>query len=288
VTRPLNNLLVAYDYEQILSASQGFLIRERFFWSQVFCATCERRTQFKVAQWDPTMPDRIEDDLFQAQSAMAEVREESECCERYCCHQARGLKLGWFPPMDTSDSMGYAEQPGWPAGVPPMLVMDRPFKCPCTVCCMPFEMTVSDPQQGPIGKAVYDCRWYNYLWCCDQHMNLYDGDGNPTYTVHSPMCCGGCCAPDGQSRCMTNCCAPSCFSSTFSSTVHDAQTGALVGSWENQWPGCNTRGLCQGNSAASNYVLKFPPQATAANKAQILNGMFLANYLYFEKRANQK
>lgn len=278
-----------------------------FFWSQVCCGACERKTQFKVsfyacaiaipdshskvAQWNPSMPDRIEDELFQAQRAMSEVREESECCERYCCHQCRGLKLGWFPPSP-SESMGYEEQTGWPQGVAPTLVMDRPFKCPCICgCCMPFglfEMTVSDPQQGAIGKAVYDLRWYSCFWCCDQHMNLYDGVGNPTYKVHSPICCGGCCAPDGQSRCMSNFCAPSCCKSTFTSTVHDASTGVQVGSWENQWPGCNTRGLCQANSAASNYVVKFPTSATPENKAQILNGMFLTNFLYFEKRANQK
>ena len=119
----------------------------------------------QVAQWDQSMPDRIEDELFQAQHATSEVREESECCERYCCHQFRGLKLGWFPPVESSGSMGYQEETGWPEGVEPMLVMDRPFKCPCICgCCMPcglFEMAVTAPDRGPIGKAVYDLRWHN-------------------------------------------------------------------------------------------------------------------------------
>jgi len=266
------------------------LIRERFFWSQVFCAACERKTQFKVAQWNSTMPEYVEDNLFQAQQAVAEVREESECCCRYCCHQHRALKLGLFAPIPDHASMGYSQN-GWPEGVEPMLTMDRPFKCPVFCCCFmpfPWEMSVSAPGRGHIGKALYDFKWYNCCWCCDQHMTLLDSNSNPRYTVHSPLACGGCCPHDAQNRCCTNCCAPSCFSRTYTSTFHDATTGAQVGSFDNQWPGCNARGLCQADSGASNYVLKFPGNATPDDKALLMTGLFLNNFIYFEKRANQK
>lgn len=283
----------SYNYEGFLATSEGLLIRERFFWSQVLCGACERKTQFKLAQWNSSMPQRMDDDFFQAQPAIAEIREESECCCRYCCHQFRELKLGMFQNDVMASSMGYDEKLGWPQDQAPMLVMDRPFKCPLACCCFmpwPFEMSVSKPQDAmyqPIGRAVYDFKWYNCCWCCDQHMNLYDGAGQHLYKVHSPFCCGGCCAPSG-SACCANCCAPSCCASTFTSTIHDAHSNEQVGSWENQWPGWNVRGICAGNSGAKNYVLKFPNAATPEQKALMMTGMFLANFIYFEKRANQK
>lgn len=278
-------------YQGYLAQSEGLLFRERFYWSQVLCGACERKTQFKMAQWNSNMPDRIDDTLFQAQPAVAEIREESECCGRYCCHQFRELKLGLFPLFCDNASMDYPES-GWPANAQPMLVMDKPFKCPvCCCCCMPFpfEMSVSSPEEGHLGKALYEFSCWTGCWPCDQHMTLLDASGQPAYKVHTPQCCGGCCgAPDGKSKCCVNCCAPSCFSSTHTAFVHDAVTGKQVGVYENQWPGCNVRGVCQADSGASNYILKFPPGASPQHKALIMTGLFLSNFLFFEQRANQK
>lgn len=258
---------------------------------QVICGACERKTQFKMAPWNRGFPERLEDEIFQQQNATAEIREESECCCRYCCHQNRELKLGLFPPMDSATSMGY-ENNGWPQNVAPQLVMERPFKCPLVCCCFmpwPWEMTAIDPQRNaPVGKAVFDWKWYNCCWPCDQHMDLFDGQGNKIYAVHAPLCCGGCCTPDGKSRAFRNFCAPTFCGPIFTATVHDALTGKEVAEWQNQWPGCNVRGVCQADSGASNYVVKYPYGASPAQKATILTGMFLANFIYFEQRANQK
>jgi len=247
-----------------------------------------------MAPWNSSMPERIEDEIFTQQDASHEIREESDCLCRYCCHQFRELKMGIFPPntVEAGSSMGY-EETGWPTNISPMLVMERPFKCPLLCCCFmpwPFEMSVNDPLKGGqhLGKAVYDFKWYNCCIPCEQHMNLFDSEGNLAYVVHSPLCCGGCMAPDGHNRCCANCCAPTCFATTFTSTIHDANTRAHVGTWENQWPGCNTRGICQLDSGASNYVVKFPQGASPPQKAIILTGVMLSKFTYFEQRANQK
>merc|ERR1712216_381388 len=108
-----------------------------------------------------------------------------------------------------------------------------------------------------------------------------DAAGNLVYQVHSPLACGGCCAPDGQSKCCTNCCAPTCFAPVYTSTIHDAATMQAVATFENQWPGWNLRGCCQANSAASNYVLKFPVNATPEDKAPITTGLMLTNFMFF-------
>ena len=70
--------------------------------------------------------------------------------------------------------------------------------------------------------------------------------------------------------------------------VLDRATGAEVGVFENQWPGCNLRGLCLAQSMADNYVVKFPEGAPPEDKAALLGALFLVNFCFFEKRAGQK
>jgi hypothetical protein len=94
-----------------------------------------------------------------------------------------------------------------------------------------------------------------------------------------PTCCGDGCR---------NFCAPTCFNPVFEMPVRDRATGATVGLLENQWPGWNCRGLCLGASMADNYAVKFPEGAPPADKAALLGSLFLLNFLFFEKRGNQK
>jgi hypothetical protein len=54
-----------------------------------------------------------------------------------------------------------------------------------------------------------------------------------------------------------------------------------------QWPGCNVRGLCQANSQADNFVIKYPTDADASMRASIINALMLINLVLFERRANQ-
>lgn len=42
------------------------------------------------------------------------------------------------------------------------------------------------------------------------------------------------------------------------------------------------------NSAADNFVLKFPTGADPREKALIMAGLFLHNFVYWESRDNQK
>jgi hypothetical protein len=57
---------------------------------------------------------------------------------------------------------------------------------------------------------------------------------------------------------------------------------------QNVWPGCNWRGVCMLNSGADNFVVRFPEGAGAQEKALLVAGVFLHNFVYWESRNNQK
>ena len=92
--------------EDYLTQSEGLLVREKLWLSQVLCGACEKQVQFKVAQYDTNVSDAATDEEFTSRPAQFMVKEQSECCQRYCFHQARHLKLGVFPMGGTMHSTG--------------------------------------------------------------------------------------------------------------------------------------------------------------------------------------
>ena len=159
----------------------------RLYLSQLLCGACEKQTQFKVSAWDSDVPDEPADEHFAARPPMFQVKERSECCQRYLCHQFRALELGVFPLQAQEDgtimSQGdqWGERSGWPEGSEPMLIMEKPFRCPLILWCWmpwPFEMRVMRPRAGQereyLGRALFEWKWWNCLWPCDQHMSVRD------------------------------------------------------------------------------------------------------------------
>lgn len=268
-------------------ARDGLMIRERVYLSQILCALCEKQTQFKVANYDPnTTPEEPDDNQFVTRPASFQVREKSECFQRYCCHQMRTLELGVFPVGGTMMTMG--EKSGWPDGIEPILIMEKPFKCPILCCCyMPFkpEMTVHRPAANGtpgeyFGRTVCDWKWYNCCWPYDTYMNVVDGTEQLQYVLHRPsLCTSG----------FVNCCAPTCCNKVHRVYILDPRNNMkIVGEMQNVFPGCNARGICMFNSAADNFIVKFPENANALQKSLLMSGLFLQNFVFWERRANQK
>mmetsp|Transcript_76039 Transcript_76039/g.152774 ORF Transcript_76039/g.152774 Transcript_76039/m.152774 type:complete len:321 (+) Transcript_76039:41-1003(+) len=296
------------DPLELLSQYDGLLIREKLFWSQVLFGACEKQTQFTVAPWSQDMPERLDESAFSSveEHPLLEIRESSPCCcpwGRYPCHNYRQARFGVYPPLSAAAS---GARSGWPqnSDARPIFIVDRPFKCTVMCCCYLFnppkavttvplaefgssEQTEQIPV-APIGEVELSWKWWNAVWPCLLEYDVRDHATNArtaraqkaaTYTVEVAHCFARDCV---------NCCAPTCFNPIFSMPVRDAQSGLVVGELQNQWPGCNARGLCQGNSQADNYVIKFPPQSDSSARAGLVSALMLINLVHFERRTNQK
>jgi hypothetical protein len=67
--------------------------------------------------------------------------------------------------------------------------------------------------------------------------------------------------------------------------VYDANETEVIATIENVWPGCNFRGLC--GQGFSNWVLKFPSNATGEEKSLLLSTLFLQEFQHFERNAEK-
>ena len=287
MTRSVETVALNTSIETYLNPDvEGLLVREKFYFEQVLCGACERKTVFKVANWDRGIADNSSDEEFTKRAAQFQVREESECWNRYCFRQFRKLKLGVFPLGGTMHDIG--ETPGWIDDVDPILVMEKPCRCPiicgCCMFCAP-QMDVFRPpterlpEGERLGRAILDWKWFNCCWP-GMWMNVEDDEGRVIYNQHRPMFCA-----DG----FSNCCAPSCCNKTHTTYIRQGPSpfGRVVGTLLNVWPGWNVRGVCMQNSGADNFMVKFPRGTDASEKALILNALFLTKFVFWDTRANQ-
>ena len=296
-------------FEPVIAPHDGLLVRERLFPSQMMCGALEKQLVFNVGAWNAAMPDRLEDDAFsplagdfvaQGNPKIFSLREEGDCMKRYCCHQWRETTVGLFAePFSISlgapgsSTAGEIISGGGWYGNTPLLEFFRPFQCtavvPCAPCWMlnPQVMEVRVPESiatgqagASIGRISMEWKWWNPWWH-QMHYTATDGRGAPVYDIE---------VPNGCTNGFTNCCAPSMCNPIYSVNIRDATSKLhpIVGTIENQWPGCNFRGLCLSASAADNYVVKFPPKATPSEKALLVGALMLLNFNFFEARDNQK
>ena len=289
-------------WRDMLSAdSPGLLMRERISLLQFMFGACEKRTSFAVGAYpndaDATaLHAHLDDDAFQSAlvNGLFEVREESTCLCRYCCHQNRELRIGIFPARRNMpgslvdvEVQGGLGGLGWPEGEVPSLEFFRPFKCtvPCCCCLLhPQEIRALDTStSSPLGGTKMD--WS--CWLCLAPLlcvprlryTVHDEAGKPEHEVHVPACFA-----DGG----INCCAPTCFNSVFVMPITAPGDKAEIGSVQSHWPGCNVRGLCCAGNANNNYAVVFPPSATPEQKARLLSAVHLIDLNMFERRQNQK
>eukprot|EP00937_MAST-01D_sp_MAST-1D-sp2_P001482 g1482.t1 len=284
------------DAEATLAHTPGLMVRQKLFISQVLCQFLERRNRYTISHWDHTTTSRAPtDDVFARMPKLLEAREESTCCCRYGCRSHRALEVGIFPP-NVPDGQGF------PAGVPPLLRMRRPFRC--TMLCpsatkgcdlvQPQELRVERADGSLVGVLVQDWRCGACLRDCNTFVRVTGagGEGDVRHVWRTNGCCCGespdcCLAPlgCGFDRC-GNCFAPSCVNPSFTIDVLDAEERHVVGSLDVVWPGWNCKGvLAQG---FENFLLRFPEGAAGDERALMLAGLMLHDYLVFEKRKDGK
>ena len=277
----------------------GIMVRQKLFLSQVLCDMLEKRNVYSISAWDPTANSRAPtDEEFAAMPRLLEAREESSCLCRYGCRAARELDVGLFPP-------NVAEGSGFPPGAgPPMMNFHRPFRCTALCpscgggngkCCdlvNPQEVVVTRADGTEVGRLAQDWRCYEACCRCNQFVKSSAGaDGRAAHVWRANMCCcdratGRCglgCCLDAEQH---NGCAPSCCNRTFTIDILDPAERGVVGSLEVVWPGWNCKGLA--GAGFENYVLRFPVDASGDERALMMGGLLLHDYLIFERRKDKK
>lgn len=242
---------------QVLGHMPGVLVRQRLRLKNL--CVCTLKNKYDVGEFpqglDVTQP--WSDDIFKQQQGLLLMNEESECCDKICCLNYRKFRMGVH--------LGHNK------GDPEILRFDRPFKCPLVCCCYmpwPQEIRTSDPRtNAPLGHVQQDWRCLEAI-CGKQYWKVYDASGTVTHVIRRDICCN------------SNMCAPSCCCEIHRLDITDPSEQAVVGSIENIFPGCSCRTLCCGN-LIDNYRLTFPTNATPHQKANLLAGLILVDYMVF-------
>ena len=146
-------------------ATDGLMIRERAYIAQILCGVCEKQTQFKVANFDPAV-------VPESQKTFTLLHGQLRPSTRTLgMHTALLLSPVQTPGAWRISRRWYHDVYGgsqWLArGNWPILVMEKPFKCPVVCCCFmpfPFEMQVKRPATSKrpaeyFGKTVCDWKW---------------------------------------------------------------------------------------------------------------------------------
>ena len=87
----------------------------------MMCGALEKQLVFNVGSWNSSLPERLGDEHFAHLSGnfavagappIFSLREESECFNRYCCHQWRESTIGLFAEpflVDPTDTVSTAQ-----------------------------------------------------------------------------------------------------------------------------------------------------------------------------------
>jgi len=188
---------------------------------------------------------------------MALAKEESGCCARICCQGSREFTLGIHLGSETSGKK--------------VLTYDRPWNCTWCPCCCQQEIIATNSNNEKIGSVRQEWRCFSLCFGCGKdYFHVLDKDGQINYVIKRDLCCTS-----------NMCGSPNCCCQEHHFSIMDPKEETELGSLDNIWPGCNCRGVCI-PQLIDNYRLVFPQGATTNQKATLLAGLFLMDYIYFE------
>ena len=172
---------------------------------------------------------------------------------RCCCGTNRPFDIDVFEGLDDS--------------APVMLSMHRHLACAPGSCCCQQTISIRDySSKHDLGKA------YVPFFCCTPQINVVDEHGNEQYEIEKDGCgCFGCCS-------VIIC--ESCRSVPFN--IRN-KNGEDVGKIVKKWGGLGMEAL----SDLDTFVVNFPNDASAKQRALLLGATFLLDINFFE-RDNKK
>eukprot|EP00193_Tetraselmis_chui_P003874 CAMPEP_0177760472 /NCGR_PEP_ID=MMETSP0491_2-20121128/5285_1 /TAXON_ID=63592 /ORGANISM="Tetraselmis chuii, Strain PLY429" /LENGTH=289 /DNA_ID=CAMNT_0019276373 /DNA_START=276 /DNA_END=1145 /DNA_ORIENTATION=+ len=255
-----------------LAPVPAVMVRQKLQIFEQFCPACEKQNFYRVGVVGPeSVADPPDGEVFNRMNPHFVAQEDSTCMCRFWCGNLRefDLRLHQAAGPDQAGAQ--------------LLRMHRPFRCTlCCCCCManPQEMAVVSNEGMLLGKVVQDwsCGRFCELFCCPGGYSYYaiKGPGGDTqfYIRHKfPTICNGC----------VNCCAPTCCNKSFDIDILDADGRTVLSMMKNVFPGFNCRCLAD----SSNLLMEFPAKATPEQRAVLLGGLFLVEYIHFEKQRDR-
>lgn len=254
--------------QAMLDQCPGLLVQQKFDLSEIFCPACQKRNKYKITSdsgWNSDGVNDFTQSPFKQNPQIMKAKEESETCDRLCCQNFRTFQM-YVRPGDSGDG-------------PYMYKYDRPCKCSinCIFCLLnPQELTVYDQSDQVLGKVTQEYKCWETGCCLKFYWAVDDEAGARQFTYEDDLCCCRSC----------NILAPSLCCGQHHISVNDASGAKTDGHMRNIFPGCNFKGLAGGGGLRDSYHLKFPTGATEKQKALLMGGMFLIEYMMFEKNGN--
>lgn len=211
------------------------------------CMGCEAKTEMYV-----THPENKEDKYLY-------VLEDTSFFNRLCLKGNRPFIMNVSWPDATAETD------------PKFATFDRPFRCPvgtCKCCC--FQEIIASAGGSVIGSTIEKSVFNS----CVPQFDVKDASGNTKYAIHVQTCCGGCCM---------DCCAGGCCSMKIPFYIYDPaqdEPGKHLGEITKVWGGLSKELLTD----ADTFIIKYPTNADATTKANLLGSTFLINQLFFESQ----
>ena len=144
--------------------------------------------------------------------------------------------------------------------------------------CMLAEQELSVKGRDGVVITRAKERTANCQQCCSRTFIIYDGSEQELYRLKA----GQCTSDSGN----CNACAPSCCVNAYEVDMYLAgDEGKKIDTSAFLFPGCCT---CAGATDRSNFVVKFPAEATTHQRAALLGGMFLVEYTIMELKRQQE
>mmetsp|Transcript_57279 Transcript_57279/g.134794 ORF Transcript_57279/g.134794 Transcript_57279/m.134794 type:complete len:262 (+) Transcript_57279:19-804(+) len=247
--QPLAPNAEAHNYPALAVLDQvpGLFVRQKAQWLEEVAPACEVRNKYQIKVKPPHIDQANRDHEIRHLPMLWKAKEHSDCMPRICCHPYQELD------MRITDAQEHE-----------VLNYHRPFKC--TLLCPPLLLAPQEIQciltgGGMLGKVVQ-----NYKCCNFSHwFNVFDATDTRIYELKIP------CLQFG----------PNCICERFVVEIILPDTETKVGTIQNVWPGCNLRALC---SKADNLEITFDTPVPSHHKAILLGGVFLIDYMFFERR----
>jgi len=241
----------------------GIITQQKFDINELICPGCVANTyKIKGDQgWDSMeMGTDFEDAAgWDQKKKMFVAQEKSTMMQKVCCGRFREFDMKLWVKKKKSGLQQYQ--------------FFRPFKCSIICCCFlfnPQEIQANDASGNNLGKVVHEWNCIGEM-CGKRLFRVEDNSATPKYYIERNICCN------------KNMCAPSCLCPVHNMQILDANKQPTDGYLNGLFPGCNIKSLI-GGSLRSTYHLKFPTAASEEDRAVLMAGMFLIEYVHFESQ----